>query len=402
VSVPIEPPDYRNALPNLSLVKPEEPSRGSGPEIRLLSDAQLEELPEPEPLIEGVLFANTLASLFGGPGAYKSFVALSMATAIAHAGQWCGYSTRVGPVVYVCAEGAGGFSRRIRAWKSAHQVSGSIPLWTVPHSVILSDPTWVSALARKVEETLGAERPQLIVVDTLNRNMLGNENAAEDMSAFVRGCDLLRRRFATTVLVVHHTGHAVDGRGRGHSSWFAALDTEIQCARDGHRVTLTCTKQKDAEEFTPVLLEAVVTAPSLWLRPIRQDDENLTPSERSCLEAVQAAPTTKGVTARQVTEATDGKRSTVYNALSRLEAIKYVRKTMGSYTITAAGQIALRKQSNGRPSENPTPASPESNARGVFNTPALDRLPELDLERGPDDDPTDGYDDDEREGMADA
>ena len=67
----------------------------------------------------------------------------------------------------------------------------------------------------------------LVIVDTLNRHLDGDENTTKDMSEFVRNVDTLRDRLGSTMMVVHHPGNGDQTVGRGNSSLNAALDGEI-------------------------------------------------------------------------------------------------------------------------------------------------------------------------------
>jgi RecA-family ATPase len=91
--------------------------------FEVLSDSDLEALPDPSCVVDDVLLAKALAILYGLPGAGKTFVALGMGLAIATDKPWCGRATAPGHVVYVVAEGVGGVAKRIRAWKQAHGVA---------------------------------------------------------------------------------------------------------------------------------------------------------------------------------------------------------------------------------------------------------------------------------------
>ena len=66
----------------------------------------------------------------------------------------------------------------------------------------------------------------MIVVDTLARAMVGNENSPEDMGAFVSACGALREAGDTFVLIVHHCGKNTALGARGHSCLRAATDFE--------------------------------------------------------------------------------------------------------------------------------------------------------------------------------
>ncbi|MFA6182149.1 AAA family ATPase [Acidithiobacillus sp.] len=68
-------------------------------------------------LIRGIIEADTLALLYGQPGAGKSFIALSMAASIACGADWYDHRVTQGPAVYILGEGGGGVSRRLRAWQ---------------------------------------------------------------------------------------------------------------------------------------------------------------------------------------------------------------------------------------------------------------------------------------------
>jgi RecA-family ATPase len=90
--------------------------------FRLYTRAQLDDLPKPSWLIEGILPANGLAVLYGAPGAGKTFVALSIALSIAAGHLWCGKSTKSGSVLYVAAEGVFGLQLRVRAYEGKHGI----------------------------------------------------------------------------------------------------------------------------------------------------------------------------------------------------------------------------------------------------------------------------------------
>lgn len=85
---------------------------------QLLSLSDLGNLPAVEPLIDGLLYRNTLAQLAGPPGSYKSFISVGLSCALA-AGRtnWAGHRIQKREkVVYVAAEGASGLRVRILSW----------------------------------------------------------------------------------------------------------------------------------------------------------------------------------------------------------------------------------------------------------------------------------------------
>jgi RecA-family ATPase len=87
--------------------------------FRLLTLADLDNLPDPIWLIDDVLPSNSLCVLYGEPGCGKTFVALSMALSIAAGHSWCGKLTTEGSVLYVPAEGLYGLKLRVPAFSAS-------------------------------------------------------------------------------------------------------------------------------------------------------------------------------------------------------------------------------------------------------------------------------------------
>jgi len=178
----------------------------TGPHINLMQAKDLANRPRPVYLVDGLLQERTLAALTGDAASFKTFAALGMACAIATGTTWMGHRTVQGPVLYIAAEGADGFYKRVRAWckdQGDHGVEIPADLWVVDHGVCLTDQTWVTA----VLDTLDAisTQPGLVVVDTLSRNFgEKDENATHDMALFVEGMSQIMRRTGGCVLVLYH------------------------------------------------------------------------------------------------------------------------------------------------------------------------------------------------------
>ena len=227
--------------------------------LHLVRADQIEIRP-PEWLLRGILERDTFALVFGDPGCGKSFLAIDWAARVATGTPWRGEAVQGGPVVYVAGEGQRGFGRRIRAWELHHGVSlAEKPLYLSP-AVAMPDPGDLAALTNAIDTgvaTVG--QPALIVLDTLARNFGGgDENSTQDMTRFVAACDAIRNRYGSTVLVVHHTGHAEKTRARGAMALKAALDAEYRLEQTGNNeALLTATKMKDAEEPAPLALSLV-------------------------------------------------------------------------------------------------------------------------------------------------
>ena len=214
-------------------------------------------LREPEMVVAGMLERDTIASLVGQWGGGKTAVALDIAMRCATGLPVHGRAVRQGLCVYVCGEGHAGFGRRLTAW-SAHNRTDlrDVPLYLTQSAVPMPDPTGPAALQAEIEgiaERLGLE-PQIIVIDTLARNLNGDENSSADMGAFVQSLDTyLRRPFSACVLVLHHPGHGDKGRGRGASAFPAAVDVEYLLERTGDDLRMSTSKPaKDFESPDPM------------------------------------------------------------------------------------------------------------------------------------------------------
>lgn len=321
---------------------------GAPRRFRILSDVELETMAEPEPLIEGILFRATLAAIVGPYASYKTFLALDWALSIATGTAWQGRRVHRGPVLYVCAEGAGGIRKRLAAWKSANEIVGETGLRVITEPVGITERLNISSLLLQISEL--EEPPVAIVIDTLARNFRGNENSQEDMSRFVEGCDRLRNASGATVIVVHHTSWSESERSRGSTVFPAALDTEVVLVRQGeNRVNIKCTKQKDGEEFQEIALEAIAVGSSLVLGTSQcgPPQRTLSRNQQAVLHALHSHSTaTEGARFTELKNASGLRDSSFAKSLKDVERHRYVSRRGGRYRLTALGHDALSSTSS--------------------------------------------------------
>ncbi len=233
-------------------------------------------------LVRDILEADTLAMIYGQPGAGKSFLALDLAASIACGVPWFGQRTRQGAAVYILGEGGAGVSRRLRAWQLSHPEAHleAAPLFVSRRMVPLGESEAVAEIEAAIEEA-NVGQPSIVWIDTLARAAAGlDENSARDMGELVKACDAIRERHGCAVVLVHHAGHGQD-RARGSSAIKAALDTEISASKDGEVITVQSTKSKEGEPFKPFYfrLQSVDTR---WL------DEDKERTYSAVLEATDA------------------------------------------------------------------------------------------------------------------
>jgi hypothetical protein len=215
-------------------------------------------LSQPAPLqwiIKGWLPSNSTTMIFGESGVGKTFVSLSMACAIATGQQWNHNRTASGTVVYLAGEGNYGIRQRVASWARTNDVDNLDNLLISNKSVDMDSPGAAAQILKAIR-TLTDGTVTLIVIDTLNNHMSGDENSARDTRAMLNACNIVAAAVQASVMLVHHVGHQSEKvRARGSSAWRAALDTSIAVMRskdDESLIEVSCTKMKDAADPQPI------------------------------------------------------------------------------------------------------------------------------------------------------
>lgn len=219
-------------------------------ELELIRFADVQPRLDGRPLVKGWLEREQISVFYGETGSTKTFLLLDLALHVAAGSPWFGRKVEQGAVIYIAAEAGRSIINRMAAWSIRHGLHGKdLPFAAVPTSVDLRRPE-AGDVDRLIDEINQAAlgQPVLIVVDTLSRALAGgNENAPDDMGAFVRSLDRLREEWGCHVAVVHHSGKDQSRGPRGHSLLRCAVDTEIEVMRDRETgiSTATVTKQRD-------------------------------------------------------------------------------------------------------------------------------------------------------------
>ena len=218
-----------------------------------LSEAEIDAMPDPEWVIQGLIIERGLGFIYGRPGSGKSFVALDIALRSAHRlPDWFGREiVRNGPVVYLSCEGTGDMKFRIAAWRVDKGVERSDQFYLVHESINFMTEADVAKVLRTIQsvaERAGAH-PALVFVDTVSRVLPGaDENKQQDMTLFVRACDAIREAFHCAVVGVHHTSR--EGNLRGSTVFDGAGDFLLAVEReeDARTGVLHATKVKAAAD----------------------------------------------------------------------------------------------------------------------------------------------------------
>jgi hypothetical protein len=251
-------------------------------------------------LVKRYLEEGALSCLFAPPESLKTFVVLDMGLCIATGREWHRQKVKSGPVLYVCGEARRNIGRRITGWEKRHGRKAD-GFFVSSSSAALLDPAGLAELEAAADAIAQQHgNPALIIIDTLNRNFgPGDENSTTDMTKFISVLDRLRDRLQCAILIVHHTGLADAGRGRGNSALRGALDFEY-CINQKQGATiedaiieLSCSKCKDHDR-----------PPTIAFKPVIVDlgmvDEDLQPVTSLVLERTEYTPRkTRKLTAAQ-------------------------------------------------------------------------------------------------------
>ena len=292
--------------------------------LRLVDDVEMIARPEPEPLITGMLSANALGGLYGPSGVGKTTLATYLGICVTTGHNCFGAPVpEPGNVVHVLGEGAGRFRARLAAAKRAQELDVDQPVgyFTLPEPIDLID---IGAVDHLIAVTRPVS-PRLVMIDTVNRNMRGNESSTEDMTAFVAGCDRLRAALSCTVLLLHHTGWD-DTRERGSSVLRAAADTWMSIRDKDGMLVLRCDKQRDLDHFSDIALRLAPAHGSVVIELDQSNGRELTDTEKAVLAVLAATGASKPDWAKAACSNVAADRSTVYRVIDRLVRERHVRR----------------------------------------------------------------------------
>jgi hypothetical protein len=227
--------------------------------------------PPPTWLVAGLIEADSDCALYAPMQFLKSFAAIDIAYAVATGVNALGTLPVIepGPVIYYAAEGyADVVKRRSVAWEIAHRrdaysVDNILFGKSAPY---VSEPTLIAQHVNVFQQWLGARRAKLIVIDTLNRALGGqDEDRAHTASLYLNTAKVLREKLGGATLTIAHKSNKGDGdRGlRGSSAFEAGFDTVLEIREHRkdeltgtHTIALTVKKLKSGEDGQTFYLQS--------------------------------------------------------------------------------------------------------------------------------------------------
>jgi AAA domain-containing protein len=226
----------------------------------------LEDIPDPEPLIDGFIYRDTLVRTFGPPKSLKSFVTLDMAAHVSLGHEWHGRRVTQARTLYVVAEGLRGVKKRRDAWNEHHETEMKVQFY--PRAVQISDD---EEMYRLISYCL-VKQIGYVVFDTQARCTVGvEENDNTEMGSIVASLDILKQQTGACVHLVHHSVGSDDTKARGATAWDGAVDAEFRIKRDNNdrtQIKLITKFQKDIGEADDVELHTLEAGKSLVLEGV--------------------------------------------------------------------------------------------------------------------------------------
>ncbi len=223
-------------------------------------------------LVENILEQGSLNLLFGEPASGKSLFALDWAFCMTAGMDWHDCRTKQTDVIIIAGEGFAGMKRRLKALEIKYMMKTPASLFISERPAQLLDELNAALVADSIKAK--CPNPGLVIIDTLHRNMDGDENSSKDIGKFINNLDMYMKPLGAAILVVHHSGHGAKDRSRGSSSIRAAMDGEFSAKKTDNSITLTCHKAKDFEALEP--LKFVLKPTELGCEWLDSDNEQMT------------------------------------------------------------------------------------------------------------------------------
>ena len=314
--------------------------------IGFVDDMEIVQLPNLSFVIDGLIPAGGLTTLYGAPESGKSLFALHVAFAVASGQQCFGRAVARGDVVYVAAEGVSGIPARVEALRERYGYQGQQGVHFMLQPINLMKVAEVTQLIETVHAA--GWKPKLFVFDTLSRCMLGgDENSAQDMGAVLTSCGRLQQEFGASVLPLHHPGKSGDVE-RGNSALRGGSDAMVFAKKEGNVHVFAVNKMKNGSRGTPLRLCIEAAAPSVVLAAIggvaHSPLNDALAREQRALRAPASNVMPGGATATQWERAANMKEREFYRVVKHLVAAGLVAapvETRGKYTLTDKGQSEI-------------------------------------------------------------
>jgi hypothetical protein len=254
------------------------------PEIQSWDRFEAEEIPEPSPLVHGVLDVGAKMVLGGGSKSFKSWVMLMLALAVALGVDWMGFPCSKGRVLYINLEIRPFYLRkRIRSILAARSLPqpDNLDVWN-----LRGHAQGIEKLRPMIEAKIKTGYA-MVILDPAYK-ILGErvENSNEDMAIVLNEIERLSVNTGAAVVVAAHfskgnqSGKSHLDRVSGAGAW--ARDPDVFMTMTPHETEGCLTVETTLRDHKPV--DAFVVE---WNHPLAVRRDELDPEK---LKQVQGRP----------------------------------------------------------------------------------------------------------------
>jgi len=219
-----------------------------------------EELPAVNWIVEHILAKGDRMVLFGEFGSMKSWLLLDLGLSIASGTLWLNHFPirQQLPVLYIDEEmNLTTLWRRIKQLGSGREYQNQcLPFQALSHVGLTFGPTGAQNLLDALKQS--DFHPDVIIVETFRRVIVGSENEARDVTAFWKGVEPILHAGKTLIISHHMRKPSQQGRddnrnrASGSTDILAGTDTGFAIQRKGpNLILLECVKSRVAREPKP-------------------------------------------------------------------------------------------------------------------------------------------------------
>lgn len=296
----------------------------------------------PDFLVEGFIMEGCTAVFSGEPKAGKTQTLVEMMVCIAAGLPFLGhYKTKQGPVLISSPEGPEAcFEDRLRLACAAHGVRlEDIPI----HLIDRERPLYIDRESDQqiLREMVDLIKPALVIIDPLEKHLIGDENNAGDVKRFTQFVTPLAAATKATVIITHHRTKVTANKSagsslRGSSALYGFGDTYLFLDIDRHEQRLLYAVQR---HFTPlpkmmIKMKATDDAVSLTVDNAPQVEAAAPELEMRILEFMRATPASR-FTVEEIRDAMAAKLTRVISSCRHLLAEQLIfRHPLRGYTAT--------------------------------------------------------------------
>jgi hypothetical protein len=306
------------------------------PEIQSWDQFEAEVIPEPMPLVHGVLDVGAKMVLGGGSKSFKSWVMADLALSVANGAEWIGFKCSPGRVLYINLEiRKFYFRKRVRSIIAARQLvkPANLHVWN-----LRGHAQGIEKLRPMIEAKIKTDYA-MVILDPAYK-ILGErvENSNEDMAIVLNEIERLAVNTGAAVVVAAHfskgnqAGKSHLDRVSGAGAW--ARDPDVFMTMTPHETEDCLTVETTLRDHKPV--DSFVVE---WAHPLTVRRDELDPQALKQVQGRQATYKPQDVLAALVgemtvtqwqkaaNEATGVGRSKFYQIRTELEASGLVIKT---------------------------------------------------------------------------